>query len=391
MLTKDLLKYRHRSGKITPSFITEKDVREDVAVLLNILSEAIGRPVGEIEDDLKVVCPASAPGLVKLLLDLCEVTEDDGSVLTQRWHALKAANQIRLEATPAMSLASFEQQLAHTIGISTDETRQKLYADLPDARHVMSVKSVTEDWLIKRYNVALVQGLLLRAKSVTFTIYRPSVLESRAILRHMRFHRLLADINRTPEKLVLTVSGPLSIFEQAQTYGLHIAKFFPHVIKATKWRVAAVVQIGNREYDLDIDQSSRLSSHYKQDSGYIPEEITSFITTFNKRYSPWTVELAAEVINLGSEAYAVPDLEIKGPNGEVKYLEIFHPWHHGNLSHRLKSLSMHQEPSLRLAVCQKIGKSKEGEQLLAGSDWFSKNGCLFSSFPTPKAVWALVN
>ena len=389
MLTKDLLKYRNRNGRLTPTFLKEKSC--DLADLLAAFAEAKGRPIGELEDDLKTCCPVDAPGLVKLLLDRCEVKDDDGTIAIQRWQALRASQKLRQEAPSNLTAAEFDKQLSLAIGVSSETLRELLYSDLPDSRQVLNTQSTSSDWLVHRYNVALVQGLLLRAKDVTFTVHKPSILEARSILRHMRFHRLLAKISRTPDELTLTVSGPLSIFEQAQTYGMHIARFFPHVIKLPKWHVHATLQIGSRELQLNLDQSAGLHSHYKQDSGYIPEEMTSFVTAFNKRYAPWTAMIACDVINLGCESYSVTDLEFKGPNGEVKYLEIFHHWHQGGLSHRLTQLERHPNSGLMLAVCQKFGRSKVGQELLARSEWFTKNGCFFGSFPTPKAVWALVN
>ncbi len=393
MLTKDLLKFRNRSGKIYPSFISAKnpEVKADASELVMLVAKSVGTPIGQLEEDLKGSCSHDTPGLVKLLLEQCELAEDDGKVLELRWKALELAQQIRVNANSTMTVAEYDHAISHGLGVDVSELRSSLYSDLPDQRKVMSVKTVTPEWLVHRYNVAQVQGLLLRASKVTFEILSPSYLEMRAILRHLRFHRLLAEIEIHNGDLKLTVSGPLSIFEQAQTYGSHIANFFPHVIKHSKWRLNATLQIKNRDFELELDDKTGLVSHYKQDTGYIPEEITGFTELFQKRYSTWKVEPASEVLNLGGECYAIPDLKFTSPTGEETFLEVFHSWHQSGLASRLKNLQSKKAPRLKLAVCQKFGRSKEGAAILTGSDWFTKNGCFFSSFPTPKAIWALLN
>ena len=55
MLTKDLLQATVRNGKLYPKFIEAQDpqVMADVKSLMESFSQASGRQMGELEDDIK--------------------------------------------------------------------------------------------------------------------------------------------------------------------------------------------------------------------------------------------------------------------------------------------------------------------------------------------------
>jgi predicted nuclease of restriction endonuclease-like RecB superfamily len=388
MLTKEHLSFRIRNGSAKPQFLDASDAK-NLAVaedLLAVFDGAEGMRLGDLEDAADEVAQGDlGKALSKLLLDACDTEEDDGQVAALRWEKLLEAEALRRERPTS---ADFQQRMG--------ATRDRLYGDLPACRRVRSYKVMDAEGLLHRYNAAQVQGLLLRARRVVVRLRSAELTERRELFRQLRFHRLLGEVRPLPatktkaQGLEVELSGPLSLFDQAATYGLRLANFFPRVLLLSDWELEADVHIKNRELTLKLDASSGLKSHYKERRPYIPEELTALIDSFNERMAPeWRMTPGEDFVHLGQESYCFPDLTIRG-NEKIFHVELFHRWHAAGLAGRLQALDKHPVSALYLGVSKAVARDPELASALKASRHFAKSGFYFSEFPTTKALAELL-
>ena len=87
MLTKEHLKFRVRSGKLSPIFIDARDAAllKQADDLIALFRSSEGVRVGELEEtaDALATGPVGA-ALTKLLFDGCDEEEDDGAAMELR-------------------------------------------------------------------------------------------------------------------------------------------------------------------------------------------------------------------------------------------------------------------------------------------------------------------
>ncbi len=388
MLTKEHLNFKIKNGRAVPQFLDPGDalatgLAED---LLTVFRDGEGSRVGELEAAAEEVADGDlAAAFRKLLLDACATEEDDGEVADFRWQCLLKAQELR-RRVPALSPAEFQA----AVGAPGD----RLYADLPACRKVRSFKDMDSSGLVQRYNCAQVQGLLLRARSVTIRLKGAALSDRRELFRQMKFHRLMGAVTQTEGKkggIEVTLSGPLTLFDQAATYGMRLANFFPRILHLADWQIEAEIHVKNRDLSLKLDASAGLVSHYAARRPYIPEELTALVDGFNERMSPaWRIESATEFVHIGSESYCFPDLTIYGQNGRTLHIELFHRWHAAPLSGRLQALEKHPDSELFLGVSKNLAKNPELDETLKASRVFVKWGFLFSEFPTHKTISELL-
>ena len=120
-----------------------------------------------------------------------------------------------LLAAPLASSDAHRAAVAERLGLQGDEVRERLYADLPDQAQLSAAPAWGAQQLIARYNLALAQGLLLFARSLTITIADADTGMRRRLLKALRFRRLLADVRGDARQaLCLEVSGPGSVLDQ---------------------------------------------------------------------------------------------------------------------------------------------------------------------------------
>lgn len=390
MLTKEHLSFRIRSGRAHPQFLEVSDAKTlaVAADLLAVFDGAEGMSLGDLENQADEAVEGDVgAALSKLLLDSCETEDDDGQVAAARWENLLKAEALRAKRPSA---AEFQQEMG-PVGA-------RLYADLPACRRVRSYKVMDPEALLHRYNAAQVQGLLLRARRVVIRLRSADLAQRRELFRQLRFHRLLGEVRPLAETkskaagLEVELSGPLSLFDQATTYGLRLANFFPRILLLDDWEFEADVHIKNRELVLKLDASTGLKSHYKERRPFIPDELTSLIDAFNERMAPkWKVAPASDFVHVGKESYCFPDLTLTHVTGKNLHVELFHRWHSAGLAGRLQALDKHPVSTLSLGVSKSLLKDPSLDEALKASRHFAKSGFYFSEFPTPKALADLLD
>ena len=355
--------------------------------LLSIYAEHIEKRRGDIEtavDCLVTVFPdlKIAKGLNKLILDRCEFAhENDVDYSATRIDILGRAAEAFVtdnSGSPGM----FRQRV---LGENNSNTRS-LYTDLPHNERLKKFKEFRPKELLERYNVALVQGLLLTANTITVRTKEKNAANLRRVFKFLKFFRLLARTYSDRDSgLRMEIDGPMSILDSARKYGMQLASFFPAACLLQDWQLICEVRTKKRVGKLTLDQTSGLVSHYRNLSAYVPEEVMMFATHFKKTVDGWSMTPNTPFINIGGAEFMFPDFTFLNSSGKQVYLELFHRWHRINLLPRIRFCVENIESPIILGIDRNL-LTPQVETAIADSGLPSFRYFTFSDYPTVTKV-----
>ncbi len=388
MLTRDLLLFRVREGRLRPSFIKADD-RELLALASELIAEVEGG-TGQTRDDIEEALslragasskPRVARGLVKLLLDRAQFDEAAEGIAETRWERFKLAAGVLRGLPPDATIEAYEARLAEALPAPLPEVREALYQDLPGHRRLLGWERLTPTELLERYNLALAQGPLMGARRLTLRARSPELLRVRKVLRWLKFCRLVAEVRRDGEDWALEVEGPGALLSLQKKYGLQLASFLSVVPVLERWELAAEVEASARRHAvLVLDHRDPLVSPLPTALGHIPEEVATLAQGFED--AEWELDLTPLPRHVGARGLCVPDLTFRHrETGREVALELFHAWHAGPLARRLGELRSRPDPGLLLGVDRALARGEEREALEA-----HPQVVLFNGFPSARRM-----
>ncbi|MCB9681654.1 MAG: DUF790 family protein [Alphaproteobacteria bacterium] len=388
MLTGDLVRARVRGRELLPQFVDAEraDLLEPVAEMVDVTAMAVdeGQTLGELEEALDACIGDHRShkvlrGIRKLLLDRCDVEVDaplPPVELRARVFALaREMGPLALErddtpdhhdALHRTTASDVFARVAAELDTTAAVVSGSLYGDLKQAQVVRAWRAIEPQALLHRYNVALVQALLLKAHEVRVSLHAPSVPRLRQLLRFAKFHQLMHRVERDDDVLVLVLDGPASLLQQSTRYGLNLAGFFPAVLlQECAWSVQAEVPWTKARHvkALEITHEAGLVSHYADTGAYTAREVTWFEERWEAQAatSPWTMRPATAPIDLGGRGVILPDFTFTDGT-RTAHLEIVGFWRRDWLERRIDGLVRHGPGNLVLAVSRKLAAA-HGEAL----------------------------
>jgi hypothetical protein len=390
VLTKDLLLYRIRSGAITPSFVSpaNPELLAFCEPLLAMAAAGVGSERGVLEDQVHErgiggLPPKVAAGLVKLLFDRMTFEEPSPEANELRRTSFDTSTRILRELPDGSSVAEFEAALAAALPRPIEEVREKLYADHPENRRMLSWEPLEAKELLERYNMAQVQGLILRAQRVSIRATAPDLLRVRKLLRWLKFCRLVPEMQAIQPDLVMEVEGPAAILSMEKKYGLQLAQFVAMVPVLEHYEIRAEIDFDRRPTAmLTLDERSGLVASDRKALGYVPEEITVILKKLED--GPWVIDPNPVPRSVGAAGHCVPDIAFRKGKKTVA-IEFFHLWHRHALARRLADLKTRPDTSLVLAVEEKLLKD---ETLAGAAD--HPQVMTFHGFPSERGIRKLL-
>jgi uncharacterized protein len=389
VLTRDLLLFRTRLGKVRPTFVdvARPELMALAEGLVASVEACLGRSKDELEQELEPRIgsfprPKVARGLAKLLLDRCTFEEPRDEVASLRRQSFGAAAAVLRGLPPDASLEQYEARLADALPRPIEELRAELHADLPGQRGLLEWRRLGPRELLDRYNMALAQGLVLYASRLVVEAQGPELLRVRRVLRWLKFCRLVGQVLRHGEDWTLEVEGPASILSMQKKYGLQLAMFLPAVPVLRRFRLEAEIRLPRREpLVLELGPKDPLVSTHEEALGHIPPEIAYVAGRFKD--DDWQLDLTPEPRPVGPADLCVPDLTFRHrKSGQEVYVELFHRWHDHALVRRVSSLRSRPDPHLFLAVDRTLARRPEVAAALDGFD----QAVLFNAFPSEKVL-----
>ncbi|HTU91763.1 MAG TPA: DUF790 family protein [Gemmataceae bacterium] len=373
MLTGKMVSVRYARDRIIPRYLDVSDPGwcEVAERLLTLFRGQEGRTRGELEEEQSELFgddPSQLvhQGLSKLLEDRCEFEVVSGHPPEAiRAAVFQAATRHRLASAGAedVTQAGFERdtvlrEAASELSLTPESVEQGLFADLKSEQRLVHFKDISAEHLLQRYNVALAQAVLYRCTGLHVTIRNEPPQRYRQLLRRVKFHRLLCEMERIGENTWrLHLDGPLSLFSATQKYGLQLALFFPAVLLCRDFEVRAELRWGpQRKPKVFLAApSDGLTSHYADSGTYVPAELGLFVELFRKRIADWDIHEETEVFPLGSAGFWVPDFRlVHKETGQRVLFEVLGFWRRSSAEQHLGRLRQHVTEPFLLAVSDQL-------------------------------------
>jgi predicted nuclease of restriction endonuclease-like RecB superfamily len=398
MLTGKQVRVRYARDRIIPHYLdpTDEGWSEVAERLLELFRGQEGKTRGQLDEDQREAFgddPGQLvhQGLAKLLEDRCEFEVVSGHPPEElREAAFQMAAQQRQSAD---GLAAFDrdkvlQEVATKLGVTPQVVDHGLFADLKSEQRLVKFDELTAERLLQRYNVGLAQAVLLRAVRVTVTIRREPPQRYRQLLRYVKFHRLICEMEKVAaETYRLHLDGPLSLFSATQKYGLQLAMFLPAVLLCSDFELRAEVRWGpqKRSKTFLVGPDDGLVSHYADTGMYVPPELGMFVELFRKRIAEWDIVEETEVFPIG-DGFWVPDFRlIHRESGLLVRLEVLGFWRRSGAEQHLARLRRAMREPFLLAVSDQLHIDEaELDGLPAGIH-------RFRNMPLPDEVARLAN
>lgn len=391
MLTADLLRARVRNGEVRPLYLDPADpeLRALAASLIELFATHVGRRRGALEDAVAERVGVQRDyllyrGLAKLLFDRCAFEVDapcDPVVLRRRvferaarFHPVALAGGDPVHSVTRQDVLA---AVAAELGISPMALEGALFADLEREQVLRTFEPITPEALLHRYNLALAQAVLLRAVSLTIAIAPGDPARYRQLFRYIKFYRLMHTVQGDRVRgYVITLDGPVSLFQPSSKYGIQMAEFLPALILCEGWTLEARLLWGKdrRPARFCLRSGSGLVSHYPDTGVYVTDEERYFVERFESMNSAWVLEKRPEIVDLGGQGVLVPDFVLRHrDDGREALLEIVGFWRKNYLERRLALLRAYGPPNLVLAVSTRLRIGKEDLEEIPGEVVFFKD------------------
>ncbi len=376
MLTRDLVRARVRGSKLEASLVdpSRPPLQEDARVLLGTFSEAVedGWSRGRLEEAVADLLAERRDhkilrGLAKVLFDRSEFEVespiDPSELRGEVFRAARARGPLALEPNRLGRPVAEEvlEEVGAAQGLTAEAIATALYADLPEAQRITACDTPTPLALLHRYNLALVQALLLHATSVHIRLVGPAAPRVRQLFRWVKFCQLLHQARREGEVLTLTLDGPASVLSMTTRYGLALARFLPALpLQTCPWTLEADVLWTKAKHRkrLVVDGADGLVSHYPDTGAYQTRIHEWFEERFAAAETGWALDDRTEPLDLGGRDLVLPDYRLTR-GGRTAWLEIVGYWRRDWLERRLRWLSEHGPGNLVLAVSRKLKVGRE--------------------------------
>ena len=246
------------------------------------------------------------------------------------------------------------------MGIPATALQQNLYADLRESHRLTGHRLPGASWLLHRYNVALVQALLLRSLELELVLERPAQPRLKQLFRYIKFYQLMHRARREGDSLHIKLDGPTSLLRQSTRYGMALANFFPALLlQPDNWQLNATIlwTKANHRKKLVLESSQGLRSHYPDTGAYETRTQQWFRERFEALNSDWRCEPGQAPITLGDADVILPDFCFR-KGDKTAYLEIVGYWNPERLQTHIKAVHDYGRGNIIVAVSRKLNGSK---------------------------------
>jgi uncharacterized protein len=376
---------RLNRGRLVPHSLSPDDARVLAVAdeLCDLYAGHVGSPRSSLERELALREEELGPGLdarrgfriVRALSKLLEEQAEWGAptgadpyTLRTRVFELAAALPEPPAAERGLLEAPTREDVLSRVAAETgvEDPAASMYADRQGAQLLGDFDRPSPGRLVRRYNVAQVQGVLYSARELVVDLGEGA--DARLVFHYVKTLGLIYDLEPLSPGHRLRLDGPLSIFGGTRKYGLRLAKFLPGLLLTSPWTLSANVEWKGRETVLELDsESSGLESHYSgpRDEREADDVRGAFVRAWEraKDTGGWELERGGDVLTFPErKAALVPDFTLlHAGTGEVVQLEILGFWSERNLVERVALLreAARRGNRVLVAASERLGASQE--------------------------------
>lgn len=321
MLPAHQLSLEPSDGYATPRYLTARD-EVWVRAVLDVFDGFVGRTVGERDDLLPPrvrniarehgVAERVADGVTTVLLRKYKssVVAPIEPTVARRIVFAEAAANVMPDRTAALARASNELEAPAA------DVARSMFADRAAARIVSGAPSLSAADAVEAYNLALVQGLLLRSELVTAHV-REHV---RAVVRFAKLTGLLCTFALDERGTRLEVSGPLSVLRHTTKYGFALAAFFPAVLATPGFRLQARCVLRGEPIVVRIDATDRIARTHALPKDADSKLERALARDVRRLDRGWELLRETDAISIGQRLF-FPDFTLR-KNGESIVVEV---------------------------------------------------------------------
>ena len=414
MLTADLARSRTYEDIITPLFIDadEQRYRDTADELIQIFEEHLGKSKGELEDTIDQLTIADTDykivqGLAKLLKDECEfetIAPVEPREIRQRlFEKANASYPIVRQPTLGEDTQKLEvySSVADHLGITLEECYRGMYADLEENKRLVrfghrvsdeyegtdgsttttqltgdseesyAEDTITVDWLLTRYNLALAQAVLYDATEMRIRVWDSFGTVFSYVKLFGLMHRIYP-IDNNGNRVASTdvadgyeaiLDGAASLFSKSRKYGIRMANFLPALPLCDRWEMEADIlddESGSagRTLSFELDHTDDLSSHYSAQGDFDSDVERTLAQKWERSNTDWELVREDDVLDLGAEVM-LPDFAIEHPDGRRVVFEIVGFWTPEYLDEKLAKIREAEQDNLIVAVSERLDCSSE--------------------------------
>lgn len=355
MLSEKLLAVEHRGGSIVPRFLAAGD-----EVWVRSLLDAARAQEGMREDDARAAMDAAVREISKAqrvsdaaVSGMRVVLERSFPARTKACVPPREARRALFEAAARAGPFRIDEAAAaaaRRMGCSPEEVIGSAYADFPGERIITTAPSAPTPFeLVQTYNLALVQGLLLRSTRVTVRV-REHV---RAVLRFAKLKRLLCSCAAAGDHMCVELSGPLALFHHTTRYGFSLASFLPAVTATPGWSMEADLVLRAGSGRLYVDSGAPLARAHA-----LPREADSDVERalsrdVRKLGGKWQLARETRAYET-SDGMAFPDFTLTNGTSSV-LVEVVGFWTAEYLARKLRQLRSMRGLPIILCVDASLG------------------------------------
>lgn len=370
MLTGNLVRFRIDGSRIRPRYILRKQAPKYLTAsrdLIQLVRDHTGRPQRELVEALidyegRRTDYNILRGLAKLLLEKAEFRFEKEMDYAHFRHQVFSMVQDHYPVVTKRDLLHEKireqviQELSDRLGISMDEFECDLYGDLSENQVLSQFNpGFSPEALLKKYNLALAQGLLYRAARMNVTLFS----DYRVVFQYLKLSGLMHRIRRLPNQgFEIQINGPASLFSNTRRYGVRMARFLPGLILAASWKMRADIHTDSGDKQFYLDQSSGLSSHYKDVSPFDSQIESAFYDKFSRKDRTWQIQREGDILECDGSIF-IPDFTFHHPDGRIAHLEIIGYWTPEYLENKLRKLRKINASNIILAVNNQLNCSRD--------------------------------
>jgi predicted nuclease of restriction endonuclease-like RecB superfamily len=414
VLTADLARSRTYEDTIIPSFIdTDKQQYRDTAEeLIQIFEEHLGEPKGDLEETIDQLTIADTDykivqGLAKLLKDECEFETlapvEPREIRKQLFEKANQSYPIVRQPTLGEDTQKLEvySSVADQLGITLEECYQGMYADLEENKRLVrfghrvsdeyekaeesttttrltgdseesyAEDTITSDWLLTRYNLALAQAVLYDATEMRVRVWDSFATVFSYVKLFGLMHRIYPiDSNGTrvtstdvADGYEAVLDGAASLFSKSRKYGIRMANFLPALPLCDRWEMEATIlddkgDSTSQTLTLELDHTEDLSSHYSARSDFDSDVERTLAQKWERANTDWELIREDDVLDLGAEVM-LPDFALEHPDGQRVLFEIVGFWTPEYLDEKLAKIQDANRDNLIVAVSESLDCSSE--------------------------------
>ena len=415
MLTADLARSRTTADEVLPLFIDPTDARyrDTASELIELFEAHLGEPKGDLDAAIDQLTVADIDykiihGLAKLLRDECEfetVAAAEPREIRQRlFERANASYPVVRQPTLGADIRKLDiySVVADDLGISLAECHEGMYADLtanerlvrfgdtvadasteesPETSTTTTTQltghsdeaykqeTITVEWLLHRYNLALAQAVLYDATELRIRVFDHFGTVFSYVKLFGLMHRIYP-IDERGERVASTdlaagyeaiLNGPASLFRQSRKYGIRMANFLPALPHCDRWKLNAEILVdeaADETQRFTLDHTEGLKSHYSAGSRFDSDLERTLAQKWDRANTDWQLVREDDVFDLGAEVM-IPDFALEHPDGRRAILEIVGFWTPEYLDEKLAKIRQAEADNLLLAVSERLDCASE--------------------------------